>query len=59
MVSGNSSSYSTSLQSDIEDAIDDGVMVCIASGNHYQKSTITGDQDFDNLCLFRNKVEVL
>jgi len=43
------SAYSTSLQSDIEDAIDDGIMVCISSGNHYQKSTITGDQDFGNL----------
>jgi hypothetical protein len=43
------SSYSTSLQSDIEDAIDDGIMVCISSGNHSQKSTITGDQDFANL----------
>jgi hypothetical protein len=42
------SSYSTSLQSDIEDAIDDGIVVVTSSGNHYQKSTIQGDQDFDN-----------
>ena len=44
------SSYSTSLQSDIEDAIDDGIIAVISSGNHYQKITITGEQDYDNLC---------
>jgi len=43
------SAYSSSLQSDIEDAIDDGIIVVSSAGNHYQKNTIQGDQDFDNI----------
>lgn len=38
----------TSVDVEIEEMIDDGIHVCIASGNRYCKIDITSGQDYDN-----------
>lgn len=43
----------TSLGADISDAIADGIIVITASGNHYQKQTNSGAQDYDNYLYLR------
>lgn len=42
-------SYSTSRQSDIEDAINDGMIAVFAGGNEYWKTVNSTDQDWNNL----------
>ena len=47
------SAYFTDWTADIEDAINDGVIVVTAAGNHYQKNVLSGDQDYDNQLYLR------
>lgn len=41
-----------SVDAEVEDMINDGVVVCIASGNSYYKSDVAGGPDFDNSVTF-------
>ena len=43
----------TSVDADIEELIDEGVIVCIAAGNEYTKIDIPGGLDYDN---YYNKI---
>jgi len=42
-------SRNAGLDADIEEMIDAGIHVCIASGNHYQKCDVPGGSDYDNI----------
>ena len=44
---------SNAINADITDAIADGIIVVTASGNHSQKQTQFGDQDYDNYLYLR------
>lgn len=43
-----------SVDAEIEDMVSDGIVVCIASGNSYYKSDVTGGPDFDNQVTMSN-----
>lgn len=47
-----SPTYSSAVDADIEDAIDDGVIVVCAASNDNMKISTIGDQDYDNFLLF-------
>lgn len=40
--------YSTSVHTDLQDAIDDGIIIVFAAGNDYWKIDVDGGQDWDN-----------
>ena len=48
------SSWSTSLISDIDDAIADGIIIVAIPGNHYQKNVKQTNQDYSNFVYFNN-----
>ena len=43
-----------SVDAEIEDMVSDGIVVCIASGNSYYKSDVTGGPDFNNQVTMSN-----
>lgn len=43
-----------SVDTDIEEMIEEGIHVCIAAGNLYAKIDLPGGQDYDNECLINN-----
>jgi len=53
------SAYYTNFIADIQDAIADGIIVVCASGNHYQKVTLSGDQDYDNVAYLEQSGSIV
>jgi len=53
------SAYYTSFIADIQDAIADGIIVVCASGNHYQKVTLSGDQDYNNIAYLEQSGSIV
>jgi subtilisin family serine protease len=45
-----------SIDTDVEEMVDDGIHVCIAAGNNYTKVDVEGGQDYDNQALINNTV---
>ena len=45
-----------SIDTDVEEMLDDGIHVCIAAGNNYTKVDVEGGQDYDNQALINNTV---
>ena len=45
--------WSASMQADVDDAADDGIIFVTAAGNSQHKITKSGDQDYNNLVYWR------
>ena len=45
-----------SVDTDVEEMLDEGIHVCIAAGNNYMKVDVEGGQDYNNQALINNTV---